>query len=191
MGRYTIIAEVSEKLTDILKENLVPELLPDVSQVGLCSPDERGDYVVGIYLYDIQINENYRVSGMQSRGFREQSYPPVDLTLSYMIIVRSASDLQYRSLAEHRILGRIIQVFHDRNTLKAEEFGGGPAPDMRIEFLHPDRDDIKSVWTDEKDAYRTCLFYSVAPVEIESVHTRRVSRVTDVEITVKEEEKRK
>ena len=191
MGQYSVIAEVGEALTDLLKKGLVPELLPDVSQIGLCSPDERGDYIVGLYLYNIQLNDSYRVTGMQNRGLREQSFPPIDLTLSYMVIVRSASDIQHRSAAEHRMLGRIIQIFHDNNTLRAEEFGSPTAPDMRIEMIHPSREEMKSVWTNEKEQFRTSLFYTVAPVEIESERTRRVGRVTDVEIRLEEQEKRR
>ncbi len=188
MGRYSIIAETGEELLRYLKEGLIPNLIPDDSQIGLCSPDDRGDYTVGIYLYDIKVDENIRISGMQSRGYREQTYPPLYVELYYMIMVRSASDIQHRSLTEHRIIGRIIQVLNDNNTMKAARFGSNDAPDMHIELVHPEHSEIKDIWTNEKDAYRLSLFYKIAPAQIESEHVRSVSRVADVEISIQEHE---
>lgn len=190
MGRYSIIAEISEELLRYLKKGLIPDLIPDDSQIGLCSPDDRGDYTVGVYLYDVKVDENFRVSGMQSRGYREQTYPPVYVELYYMIMIRSASDIQHRSLTEHRIIGRVLQVLHDNNIMKAAGFGSGGAPDMHIEMVHPEHSEIKDIWTSEKDAYRLSLFYKIAPAQIESEHVRSVSRVADVEIAVREHETR-
>jgi hypothetical protein len=186
MGRYSIIAEISEELTGYLKTGLIPDLIPDDSQIGLCSPDDRGDYTVGVYLYDVKTDDNIRISGMQNRGYREQTYPPLYVELYYMIMVRSASDIQHRSLTEHRIIGRIIQTLNDHNTMKAAKFGSSGAPDMQIEMLHLDRSEIKDIWTSDKDAYRLSLFYKIAPAQIESEHVRTVARVTDAEITVQE-----
>ena len=54
MGRYTVIADISEKIVSLLCDGMVPDLIPDKNGIGLCGPDEKGDFSVGIYLYDIE-----------------------------------------------------------------------------------------------------------------------------------------
>ena len=46
-----------------------------------------------------------------------QKYPPAYLTLFYMVTAYSNGDVKYRSEEEQRLLGRVIQVFHDYSVL--------------------------------------------------------------------------
>ena len=40
MGRYTVIADISEKIVSLLCDGMVPDLIPDKNGIGLCGPDE-------------------------------------------------------------------------------------------------------------------------------------------------------
>ena len=187
MGRYTIIAEIDEHLRQVLADGLVPELLPDKNAVGLCSPDEKGDLNVGICLYDICENENLRISGMVNHSMEKQMFPPTYLSLYYMITVWSASDIRYRAIQEHRILGRIIQLLKDQNLWASENFDSEGKPDIRVEFLDLTTEEKIKIWNQPSVPYRTSLFFRVAPVSLDSSKSREIRRVMSVEMQVKEQ----
>ena len=100
MGRYTVISEVSQKIVDLLFDGMVPDLIADKNSIGLCGPDEKGDFSVGIYLYDIEENHDLRRSGMVNYSYTGQKFPPLILSLYYMITAYSSSDIKFRAVQE-------------------------------------------------------------------------------------------
>lgn len=190
MGRYTIIAEIDDYLVNVLADGLVPELLPDKTLVGLCSPEEKGDLNVGVYLYDIRENENFRVSGMVNHSLEKQTYPPTYLSLYYIITVWSSSDIRYRAIQEHRILGRIIQMLKDQNLWEAASFGSEGTPNIRIELLDLSPEEKIKIWNQPTVPYRTSLFFRIAPVSLDSAKERLINRVLSIDMKVEEQEGR-
>ena len=187
MGKYTIIAEIDDYLVDVLADGLVPELLPDKNAVGLCSPEEKGDLNVGICLYDIRENETLRVSGMVNYSLEKQSYPPTYLSLYYMITVWSSSDIRYRAIQEHRILGRILQLLKDHNLWESSRFESEGTPNIRVELLDLTAEEKVKIWNQPSVPYRTSLFFRVAPVSLDSAKSREISRVMSVDMQVEEQ----
>ena len=61
---YSIIADISNALVNLLRGELVPGLVQGGDGIGLCSPDEKGDFVVGINLYDLEESEEIVSQGM-------------------------------------------------------------------------------------------------------------------------------
>ena len=108
MGRSTSIADVGMSIVKLLRRELVPDTLQNPDAVGLCSPTDRGDYMVGIHLYDIRESEELRVNTMIARGTEELQYPPSYVNLYYMITVTSTGDIKFRSGEEHKM--RIYSV---------------------------------------------------------------------------------
>ena len=49
MGKFTVIADVGESLVRLLRENLCPEVILSPDSIGLCSPAERGDLILGLH----------------------------------------------------------------------------------------------------------------------------------------------
>ena len=96
MGRSTSIADVGMSIVKLLRRELVPDTLQNPDAVGLCSPTDRGDYMVGIHLYDIRESEELRVNTMIARGTEELQYPPSYVNLYYMITVTSTGDIKFR-----------------------------------------------------------------------------------------------
>lgn len=189
MGKYTVIAEVGTRLKDILAQGLVPELIQDENGVGLCSPAEKGDFVLGIHLYDIRENSDVRMQGMIERGVKEQKFPSVFLSLYYMITAYSASDVKFRSIQEQRILGKSMQLLSDHMVIPVKEVGAGlGGMDLRIDLLDMTIEEKMKIWNDNSRPYRTSLFYRVAPVELESMKTKRITRVTEIDVTLQERE---
>lgn len=187
MARYTAIAETGAMLARILREGMVPELIANGDAIGLCSPADRGDITLGIYLYDIRENEEIRVSGMLNTGVNTQKNPPVYLSLYYMITAYSASDVKFRSAEEHRLLGRALQILHDRNRIPMAEIGEGlTGIDLQIMLQNLTLEDKFKIWNMRDVQFRPSLFYKVSPVEVESTRERGIRRVTELTFEIRE-----
>ena len=50
---FSSISEVGNKIVSILNRELVPDVLMHSGAIGLCSPEDHGDFTIGVYLYDI------------------------------------------------------------------------------------------------------------------------------------------
>lgn len=184
MSNYTVIADAGNALVQLLRRELVPDLVRSNAGIGLASPADRGDLTVCVHLYDVSESEIYRVSGMISDGVERQKYPPVHLTLFYLVTAFSASDVKFRSEEEQRILGRVVQVLRDYPILDLEtmEFGTGGGEDkIRIEMIRADMEEKSKVWSFPNLASRLSLFYRMGPVALESTRTRNISRVQEIE----------
>ena len=182
MADYTTVARVGNAIADLLKDALVPELLSSPDQIGMCPPDDYGDYSIGIWLYDVREDPNIQMHEMINDGCRTQRYPSSYLSLYYMITPWLRSDLKYRAVQEHQIMGRIIQSFRDHPLLDPESFTSAAAGTDGIRFQMqnlPIEEKIR-LWTVPGSAYRTSLFYTAAPVEIRSARTRMISRVREI-----------
>lgn len=184
MSDYTIIAEAGNALVQLLRKELVPNLIRNGADIGLASPADRGDMTLCVHLYDVSESETYRVSGMISDGEERQKFPPIYLTLSYIITAFSAGDVKFRSEEEQRILGKVAQVFRDCPILNLDtmEFGmGGGDEQIRIEMLRADLDEKTKVWAFPNLAAKPSLFYRMGPVALDSARTKNVKRVQEIE----------
>lgn len=189
MGSYTIIAETGNAMVRLLRQELVPEMIQNGDAIGLATPADRGDLVLCIHLYDVSESEEYRQSGMISDGVNRQKYPPVYLTLSYMITVFSASDVKFRSEEEQRIMGRVVQVLRDYPILNPEtmEFTAGKGREgIRLEQRKMELEEKLKLWNFPNLASKPSLYYKVGPIPLESARTREIQRVGSVEFRVEE-----
>ncbi len=184
MADYTKIADTGNGILTLLKEALIPELLNSPDQIGLCSPEDHGDYAVGLWLYDVKTDNSIQAHEMADIGRNTQRYPSTYLTLYYMLTLYLQSDLKYRAVQEHQIMGRVIQAFRDKAALKSDTFtptgepGGG---NIRLQMLDLDMEVKTRIWTVPNTAYRASLFYSAGPVEIPSTRKKSVRRVQEID----------
>lgn len=184
MSDYTIIAEIGCALVRLLRKELVPDLIRNGSDIGLASPADRGDMNLCVHLYDVSESETYRVSGMIPDGEERQKFPPIHLTLSYVITAFSAGDVKFRAEEEHRIIGKVAQVLRDYPILNLEtmEFGMGGGEDrIRIEMRRADLDEKVKVWSFPGLAPKLSLFYQMGPVALDSARTKSIKRVQEME----------
>jgi hypothetical protein len=185
MGKYTIIADTSQKLIDMLVEGLVPEVISNAEEIGLRTPDDRQDVSLGLFLYDIRTSDEIYQSMPVVRNER-LSKAPKYLSLFYMITAYSKGDVKYRMLQEEKILGRVIQLFHDRQIIPL----GDVDPDMtsgtelHIQMQKLESDEKARIWSFPNVGNRLSLFYKVSPVAIDSGLSSKVTRVTDIDINV-------
>ncbi len=186
MGRYTIIADVGEKLVSILQRELVPAVLPNPNEVGLCSPEDHGDISLGLFLYDVKESEEVRQQGAAVIKKEKLMKPPIYLNLYYMITAYSGGDIRYKLTQEQRILGKVMQTFYDYPLIPLEEVDKDAVNgmDLRIQMQKISIDEKSRIWNFPNVGNKLSLFYKVSPVAIESELTSDMTRVTDLDITV-------
>ena len=184
---YDMIAKVGTLLVELLGRELVPEVILHKSDIGLCSPGERGDFKLGIYLYDIRENQDVRAAGMVNAGLHTQTYPPMYVTLSYMITAYLDSDIKFRAQEEQKILGRVMQVLRDNPVFSQAELGGGVNMPAQIGLMQTGGYEKSDIWNHTNLSPRLSLFYCVQPVEIPSARTKEVSRVRDVDFQMEKD----
>lgn len=186
MGRYTMIADVGEKLVSILQRELVPAVLPNPNEVGLCSPEDHGDISLGLFLYDVKESEEVRQQGAAVIKKEKLMKPPIYLNLYYMITAYSGGDIRYKLTQEQRILGKVMQTFYDYPMIPLEEVDKDAVNgmDLRIQMQKISIDEKSRIWNFPNVGNKLSLFYKVSPVAIESELTSDMTRVTDLDITV-------
>lgn len=183
LADYTIISDVGNALVKLFRENMVPDVIPNADAIGLCSPADKGDFVLGVYLYDVRESEEIFESGMKMSGSDEQRFPSKYLSLYYMLTAYSMSDLKFRSSEEHRILGRAVQILMDHSNLDSglPEQGKSAYP-VRAELLRMDNEEKMKLWNMPNIPYKLSLYYKVSPVEIESTRVRKIHRVSEIDM---------
>lgn len=185
MGKYTIIADTGNCIVERLKSVLVPDLIQNAGEIGLRSPEDRGDTSLGLFLYDIRPSEEvYQKRPVVTRD--KIIKPPMLLSLSYMITAYSQGDIQYRLSQEERILGRVIQYFYDNPVIPLSEVDPQmtSGTELHVTMLKPDVDEKSRIWSFPNVGNRLSLFYKVSPVAIDSAIHKDITRVTDLDINV-------
>ncbi|MDE7430418.1 MAG: DUF4255 domain-containing protein [Lachnospiraceae bacterium] len=186
MADYTMIADVSEKMVELLQRELVPKHVSGKDGIALCSPANKNDVTLGLFLFDIRESEEIRRSSMVSDGMNKLQYPPIYLNLYYMITAYTTGDVRFRTISEERILGKVIQYFHDYPLISIDDIAptDESGVDLRIEMLRLNVEQKSKIWNFPNVAYKTSIFYKVAPIAISSARSKEVTRVRRVEINV-------
>ncbi len=189
MANFSIIADVGNGLVKLLRSQMVPELIANPDGIGLCSPADRGDMSLGLYLYEIRESEEVTGGGMRPAGESAQRYPSKFLSLYYMITAYSSSDIKFRASEEQRMIGKVMQTFMDSPVLDEEylgEGGKGMTYPVRLELLKLESEEKLKLWTFPEVPYKLSLFYRVYPVEMESTRLKRAARVVRAEFAAEE-----
>lgn len=188
MGRYTIIADTGERLVSVLQRELVPEVIGDANEIGMRSPEDHADVSLGVFLYDIKESEEALYQGLGIIKNEKLYKPPVFLDLYYMITAYSKGEAKYRAAQEERILGKVIQTFHDYCVIplydvdREAEYGR----DIRIQLLSLSVDEKSKIWNFPNIGNKVCLFYKVSPVAVDSGFSEDIVRVKRSEVNVSE-----
>ncbi|NLL17523.1 MAG: DUF4255 domain-containing protein [Clostridia bacterium] len=187
MANYTIIADIGNAIVQRLRDHLVPSIIINTENIGLCTPGDRGDILLGVNLYDIKENQDIVVTDMSPKGEKQLKYPSTFYDLYYMITAYSTSDIKFRAAEDQKILGKVLQVLKDYPSFTAEQLGSELAGSRfvpRIELLQLEQEEKMKLWNVPNVPYRLSLFYKVYPVEIESTRVKEITRV--VEFTVRD-----
>jgi hypothetical protein len=182
IGDYTVIADVGASLLKLLREQMTPDPIPQPELIGLASPVDKGDYYLSLFLYSVIENGDNRRTQMVSRSAGEIQYPPLAVDLHYLLTVQSPAELQTRSLDEHRILGRAMQVLYDNSVLRgASALGtlGENGEEVRIVKETISGEALVNMWNFADTPYRLSISYVVGPVYIDSTRIKTTKRVLE------------
>ena len=183
MANYNIISDIGDALVRLLREGMVPDIIPNSEGIGVCHPSDRGDISLGICLYDMRRNTDIDPTEIPL-GTDKLRAPSFFLDLYYMITAYSSSDIKFRSLEEAKIIGRTMQILEGNPIMKPELYGKmfenmNYLP--RIEMLDLENEEKHRIWNIPDQPYKLSVFYKVYPVEIESEHIREITRVTETD----------
>lgn len=188
MAKYTVIAEVSQSILELLRRELSPEVIKKYEQIALCAPSKQEDVKVGIHLYDVQENSEFVSRNMIQKSIGELQFPPQSLTLFYLITVYSTADKYSKAIDEQRILGRVMQILGDHPRLEGSDLVGSLSEnDESFEIVRENlkyEDKIK-LWQFPNIPYQLSMVYKVQPVKLESTKIKTVKRVKEIDIDVR------
>lgn len=186
MGKYTIIADTGKYLVELLQKELVPEVISNPDGIGLRSPEEHGDLSLGLFLYDVRESEEVRQQGTAMVRNEKIMKVPVYLNLYYMITAYFDGDIKYRLMQEEKILGKVIQTFHDHPVLPLAEVDpeGVSGVNLQVQMLRMSVEEKSKIWSFPNMGNRLSLYYKVSPVAIDSGVSKKITRVTDLDINV-------
>ena len=193
MASYSIIADVGSEIVKLLRDNLCPEPIQNPESIILCPLFEKGDYILGVHLYDIQEDGDYPQLNMIPVGEYRHRYPPVALTLFYMFIVNSQAHISSKSIDEQRILGRVIQTLYDNPVINVSRIQADAQDTDENIYISPNImsfEDKSRVWSNSgaDNPTKLALYYKAAPVLIDSTRVSRPSRVVSVGVNLNEKE---
>ncbi|MGN0596246.1 MAG: Pvc16 family protein [Ruminiclostridium sp.] len=191
MGSYTAISDAGKTIVDFLRKKCVPPIeKPEL--IGLCSPDDTGNFILGICLYDIEERTDLKTGRDIVIDETHVKNPPSLLDLYYMIFTALKSDIAVRAADEQRILGSVFQKLAD-NRIISEGLAGTlseSSESINITFENKPYEDKIRIWTAYNLPPKQCLFYKVSGIAVESETIRSVKRVTDADISVRQRELR-
>lgn len=181
MSSYNMIANVGNTIVEILKDNLVPNIIQNENFIGLCSPNDKGDFILGIYLYNIEENRDMRMNSYITNGTDIQVKPPIFLNLYYMITPYSQSDVKFKNYENQIILGKVIQTLNDYSII-IDKFGNT----LHVDMINLNDDQKRNIFNSfgNSSNNNVSIFYKVSPVQIESTNTRNIVRVKDVDLFI-------
>ena len=186
MAGYNILSDIGEALVKMLREGMVPDIISNAEQIGVCHPSDKGDLSLGICLYDVRRNIDMDTTEWVAVGDDKLRAPSVYLDLYYMITAYSSSDIKFRALEEAKILGRAMQLIEGNPVMKPELYGK-VFSDMvyrpRIEMVELENEEKHRIWNVPDQPYKLSLFYKVYPIEIESERITDITRVTETDFT--------
>jgi hypothetical protein len=175
VSAYTALAETGETLINVIWEAIQadPDLVALINSKNLITLDPPKDDpqnnqtpLLSIYLYriveDPYMKNQCPVEGTGGRLRR----PPLTLDLFYMItpLLKAPHDQQV-------VLGKIMQVLHDRPTLEGSDLNGSLQTSderMRVVFNPVTLEEAARVWQALETAYRLSACYMVRVAMVDS-----------------------
>ena len=134
---------------------------------------------ISLWLYQVSPNEHLRNPPFVRLKVDElQGYPPLALNLCYLLTPSTGKDD-----TDQLVLGKALQVFHDRGVLNMEiknAQGDGPrAEELHISLAQRTIAELAEVWEAMQQPYRLSVCYEVRVVRIESQRRLAGGRVSE------------
>lgn len=169
MSEYGVIADVSETLLKLLQERMRDLVASD--HITLASPAEvELDTSAWLTLFLYQVVENHHLKNLEMERIDSNRlrYPPFVVDLFYLVVAYA----QKRE-DEHRILGRVMQVFASQPALRGSRLQGtleGSEEELRVLFHPLPLEELLRLWNAfNNKPYKLSISYQVTSVKIDSL----------------------
>lgn len=190
MADYTVISSVSRSIMELMVKKMVPQVLPNAESIALCSPEEKGNMQLYVYLYNIvecrELSQGYQTYRLGPNLRMQDSR---FLYLYYLFTASSSSEIRFKALEEQNILGKVIQIFGEYHSLEIPDFSGqnrSPERGIPISMINLTQEEVSKIWSGLQLKHKLALYYRVGPVELESEEFTEIVRVTDAEFDIGE-----
>lgn len=172
MAEYTIMADVSSFICNMLREKMCPKTVHSPNHIRISSPASRDkDYIIGVYLYDVKEETiAARLPGVPAEG-TAFTKAPVPYSLSYMVFVNGSFRMGLKEPDIQKIIGRVAQIINDNNIVNPQEIHprqGTAEPPITLSQVKMELDEKTQVWKAVNKPYQISLFYKAAPVFVSS-----------------------
>ena len=182
MADYTIISDIGSALVRILREGMVPDVIPNADAVGLCSPSDKGDFVLGLYLYDIREESDVTQQPFIQKGRVQLQRPPRPYGLYYMVFINGSSQMGLKAPDIQKIIGRVAQIVNDNSSVlpnQLQSWLDTQEPPIVLSQAKISLEEKVRVWQAINKPYQISLFYKAAPVFLSSEVVIDTPRVVD------------
>ena len=184
MSDYTAISDVGTTLIKLLWDNIkndsqVSPIIESENDITLSSPEES-DKKLSLFLYQVTEEAYLKNQEMQIINSTKLKYPPLSLSLFYLVTPHTSN-----SENDHRILGKVMQIFHDNSILRGSVLHENLVGEELKLILNPlSMEELNKICTVilKNKPYKLSVCYEVTPVRIESMREREVARVTKREL---------
>lgn len=161
------------------------ELFPGSGRVGICSPDDPRDLMLGLYLYSIRPCYDITPQPLiqKGSGFREQA--PRFLTLYYLMTAYSKAEDAHKTREEHNILFRAVEALLNTPVLTERELGGRPGAyidKLQLKMLDLTSEEMANIQSSRGGTYRLSVGFCVTPVEVSALAGEAVSGTSAADI---------
>lgn len=175
---------LEHSLTDLFSRSL-SDLFPGSGRVGICTPDEPRDLMLGLYLYSIRPCYDITPQPLiqKGTGFREQA--PHFLTLYYLLTAYSKAEDAHKTQEEHNILFRAIETLLNTPVLTERELGFRPGTyvdTLRLMMLDLTPEEMSNIQSYRDCPYGLSVGFCVTPVEVSANAGEAVSRTLSADI---------
>lgn len=183
MADYTIIADVSSFICNMLREKMCPEPVPSPNNIEISSPAAQDvDYIIGLYLYDVKEETLVTRTPSVSVGGTKFSRAPVPYSLYYMVFINGSSQMGLKAPDIQKIIGRAAQIVSDNSIVyphNLQPWLDIAEPPVVLSQAKMSLDEKVRVWQAINKPYQISLFYKAAPVYVSSETVTDPPRVSE------------
>ena len=182
MAGFSIMADVSNTVLGLLRENLCPDPIQSPESIILVSPgDKNSDFQLGVFLYEMKELSEYRTSAVLNGADDLRRYPPKPLTLQYMLFMNNKAQIAAGAEIEQRAFGKAMVTLMDYSTLslsQANPFLEADEQEVHISLLSQSFEDKTKVWSALSVPYQVAVYFTVSPVLLTPQRTTKLTRVS-------------
>jgi hypothetical protein len=187
------IRDAGESLIDLLRTNLVPDVVPLAEQIAMLSPTEvnqPGAVLISLFLYSIMPAAEYRNQNEVPFLSDANQPPSMPVELYYLLTTypQQNQDPTERTLQTHLLMGFAMRVLFDNAVITGSALRGSLPRDeeLRLTFQPITVEDMTRIWSVfPGNSLRTSASYVLSPVRLLSSRAlggaRVVSRQRDVD----------